>query len=116
MPKHESVWITTSEPSGFETLEGATDVDVAVLGAGITGLSTALLLKNAGLRVAVLEAGAVCCATTGHTTAKVSAQHGLVYDTLRSSFGEDGSARVCRGERRGRRSGRGARARVRDRL
>ncbi|MDQ3609883.1 MAG: FAD-dependent oxidoreductase, partial [Actinomycetota bacterium] len=47
--------------------------------------------KNAGLRVAVLEAGAVCCATTGHTTAKVSAQHGLIYDTLRSSFGEDGA-------------------------
>ncbi len=91
MARHESVWITTSERSGFGTLEGATDVDVAVLGAGITGLSTALLLKNAGLRVAVLEAGAVCCATTGHTTAKVSAQHGLIYDTLSSKFGEDGA-------------------------
>ncbi|MBW3608998.1 MAG: FAD-dependent oxidoreductase, partial [Actinobacteria bacterium] len=77
--------------SGFGALEEAVDVDVAVIGAGIAGLSTALLLKDAGLRVAVLEAGAVCCATTGHTTAKVSAQHGLIYDTLRSSFGEDGA-------------------------
>jgi glycine/D-amino acid oxidase-like deaminating enzyme/nitrite reductase/ring-hydroxylating ferredoxin subunit len=91
MAKHESVWITTSEPSGFEPLEDVVDVDVAVLGAGIAGLTTALLLKNAGLRVALLEAGAVCCATTGHTTAKVSAQHGLIYDTLRSSFGQDGA-------------------------
>ena len=91
MPKHESVWMTTSEPSEFGTLESATDVDVAVVGAGIAGLSTALLLKNAGLRVAVLEAGAVCAATTGHTTAKVSAQHGLIYDTLSSSFGQDGA-------------------------
>jgi glycine/D-amino acid oxidase-like deaminating enzyme/nitrite reductase/ring-hydroxylating ferredoxin subunit len=89
--KHESVWITTSEPSQFGWLEEAVDVDVAVLGAGIAGLSTALLLKNAGLRVAVLEAGAVCCATTGHTTAKVSAQHGLIYDTLSSTFGADGA-------------------------
>ena len=91
MAKHESVWITTSEQSGFGALEDAVDVDVAVIGAGIAGLSTALLLKDAGLRVAVLEAGAVCSATTGHTTAKVSAQHGLIYDTLRSSFGQDGA-------------------------
>src|SRR5687767_13362204 len=34
MPKHESVWITTSEPSDFSALEDAIDVDVAVLGAG----------------------------------------------------------------------------------
>ena len=89
--KQESIWITTSEQSTFGCLEEAVDVDVAVLGAGIAGLSTALRLKTAGLRVAVLEAGAVCCATTGHTTAKVSAQHGLIYDTLSSSFGEDGA-------------------------
>ena len=62
---------------------------MAVLGAGIAGLTTALLLKNAGLRVAVVEADGVSRGTTGHTTAKVSAQHGLIYDTLRSKFGED---------------------------
>jgi glycine/D-amino acid oxidase-like deaminating enzyme/nitrite reductase/ring-hydroxylating ferredoxin subunit len=89
MAKHESVWITTSDPSQFAELQDTVDVDVAVVGAGIAGLSTALLLKYAGLRVAVLEAGAVCGATTGHTTAKVSAQHGLIYDTLRSSLGSD---------------------------
>jgi hypothetical protein len=42
--------------------------------------------------VAVIEAGGICCgATTGHTTVKVSAQHGLIYDTLSSNFGEDGA-------------------------
>ena len=89
--KHESVWIATTEGPGFGALEGPIDVDVAVLGAGIAGLSTALLLKNAGLRVAVIEAGGVSRATTGHTTAKVSAQHGLIYDALRSKFGKDGA-------------------------
>jgi glycine/D-amino acid oxidase-like deaminating enzyme/nitrite reductase/ring-hydroxylating ferredoxin subunit len=87
MAKHESVWITTSDRSRFAALQDSVDVDVAVVGAGIAGLSTALLLKYAGLRVAVLESGAVCGATTGHT----SAQHGLIYDTLRSSFGRDGA-------------------------
>ena len=89
MAKHEAIWITTSDRSGFGALDDAVDVDVAVVGAGIAGLSTALSLKNAGLRVAVLEAGEVCAATTGHTTAKVSAQHGLIYDTLRSKFDAD---------------------------
>ncbi|HYF25052.1 MAG TPA: FAD-binding oxidoreductase, partial [Baekduia sp.] len=88
---HESVWLATSETPGYAALDRPLDVDVAVLGAGIAGLTTALLLKNAGVRVAVLEAGRVGGGVTGHTTAKVTAQHGLVYDTLRSSFGADGA-------------------------
>ena len=91
MPAHESLWIATTEEPGFGPLDAPIEVDAAVLGAGITGLTTALLLKSAGLRVAVVEAGGVSRATTGHTTAKVSAQHGLIYDTLRSKFGEDGA-------------------------
>ena len=89
MSTHESVWIATSDEPAFAAVEAPLEVDVAVLGAGIAGLTTALLLKYAGVRVAVLEAGGVCRATTGHTTAKVSAQHGLIYDTLRSKFGRD---------------------------
>ncbi|MBW3608926.1 MAG: FAD-dependent oxidoreductase, partial [Actinobacteria bacterium] len=108
MAEHESVWITTSEPSGFAALEEAVDVDVAVLGGGIAGLSAALLLKNGGLRVAVLEAGAVCCATTGHTTAKVSAQHGLTYDDAEVELWRGGTACPWRGEPRGPRPDRGA--------
>jgi glycine/D-amino acid oxidase-like deaminating enzyme/nitrite reductase/ring-hydroxylating ferredoxin subunit len=91
MSRHESVWIATSERTAFGALDAPAEADVAVLGAGIAGLTTALLLKNAGLRVVVVEAGEVCAATTGHTTAKVSAQHGLIYDTLSSKFGDDGA-------------------------
>jgi glycine/D-amino acid oxidase-like deaminating enzyme/nitrite reductase/ring-hydroxylating ferredoxin subunit len=90
-PRHESVWLATTERAGFDPLDAPIEVDVAVLGAGIAGLTTALLLKKAGLSVAVLEAAEVCSATTGHTTAKVSAQHGLIYATLCSTVGEDGA-------------------------
>ena len=91
VPRHESVWIATTEEPGFGSLEAPLEVDAVVLGAGIAGLTTALMLKNAGLRVAVVEMGRVCAATTGHTTAKVSAQHGLIYDTLGSKVGADGA-------------------------
>ncbi len=83
--------MATTQNGAFGPLESPIDVDVAVLGAGITGLTTALLLKQTGVRVAVVEAGRVSGATTGHTTAKVTAQHGLIYDTITSKFGRDGA-------------------------
>ena len=90
-PSHESLWIATTEDPGFPALDGPLDVDAAVIGAGVAGLTTALLLKNAGLRVAVIEASGVCLGATGHTTAKVTSQHGLIYSTLSSKFGADGA-------------------------
>jgi glycine/D-amino acid oxidase-like deaminating enzyme/nitrite reductase/ring-hydroxylating ferredoxin subunit len=97
MSAHESVWIATTEGPGFARLEAPQEFDVAVLGGGIAGLTTALLLKNSGVRVAVVEAARICGATTGHTTAKVSAQHGLIYDTLSSKFGEEGAREYAEG-------------------
>ncbi|HWC26658.1 MAG TPA: FAD-dependent oxidoreductase [Solirubrobacteraceae bacterium] len=90
-PSHESLWVATSDASDYAPLNAALDVDAAVVGAGIAGLTTALLLKQAGLRVAVIEATGVCTGATGYTTAKVTAQHGLIYHTIGSTFGEDGA-------------------------
>ena len=57
-------------------------VDVAVLGAGIVGLTTALLLERQGARVAVLEARRVAAGASGYNTAKLSSLHGLTYRKL----------------------------------
>ena len=74
---------TTSYPSPDRDIA----VDVAVLGAGIAGLTTALLLERDGASVAVIEASRVAAGATGYTTAKVSAQHGVHYESVESSFG-----------------------------
>ena len=58
-------------------------VDVAVLGAGIVGLTTALLLERQGARVAVLEARRVAAGASGYNTAKLSSLHGLSYSEAR---------------------------------
>jgi glycine/D-amino acid oxidase-like deaminating enzyme/nitrite reductase/ring-hydroxylating ferredoxin subunit len=56
--------------------------DVAVLGGGIAGLSTAWELTRAGRSVVVLEAGRIAAGVTGHTTAKLTAAHGAIYHRL----------------------------------
>ncbi|WP_053205556.1 FAD-dependent oxidoreductase [Jiangella muralis] len=66
------------------------NADVVVLGAGIAGITTAYLLKQAGLTVTVIEAGdRLAAGVTGHTTAKVTSQHGAIYSSLTSRFGQD---------------------------
>ncbi|MDQ4071735.1 MAG: FAD-binding oxidoreductase, partial [Actinomycetota bacterium] len=86
-----SFWVDTSDATTYPSLGGRLSVDVAVLGGGITGLAVAAHLKRAGMTVAVVEARRLCHGTTGHTTGKLTSLHGLVYDTLVSSFGEDGA-------------------------
>ncbi len=83
-----SVWLETgpAQPE-FARLEHDVDADVAVVGGGIVGITTALLLREAGASVVLLEAGRLARGVTGHTTAKVSSQHGMIYGRLQQRFG-----------------------------
>ena len=87
-----SVWLQTGprQPE-FPQLEGDIRADVVVIGGGIVGITTAALLTEQGARVVVLEANRLGHGVTGHTTAKVSSQHGMIYARLRSRFGEAGA-------------------------
>jgi len=58
--------------------------DTVVVGAGLTGVTTALLLAQLGQRVALLEARSVGAVTTGNTTAKVSLLQGTVLSEMRA--------------------------------
>src|SRR4051794_38773922 len=86
----QSLWIDTAPSSRHRPLAGDLEVDVAVLGGGIAGLTTALLLKQAGASVAVIEAGRVGAGVTGTNTAKVSALQQTVYSQIRSHHGTEG--------------------------
>jgi glycine/D-amino acid oxidase-like deaminating enzyme/nitrite reductase/ring-hydroxylating ferredoxin subunit len=89
--KPVSLWLATTPETDFPAMAQDVTVDVAVIGGGIAGISTAFLLKQAGLTVAVVEAGRVVESVTGNTTAKITALHSLIYDHLISQFGEDGA-------------------------
>ncbi|HEV2855397.1 MAG TPA: FAD-dependent oxidoreductase [Thermoanaerobaculia bacterium] len=86
--KHQSLWSDIEMP-GYPALDGDVRVDVAIVGAGITGLTAARLLVREGKQVAVLEQSRVGSGTTGGTTAHVTQVPDLRYRDLRSKFGRD---------------------------
>lgn len=88
MSERKSVWLATAERAAFPTLAADHSVDVAVIGGGITGLTTALLLQREGARVAVIEAHTIGSGTTGNTTGKITSQHTLTYAELCQKHGE----------------------------
>lgn len=88
--KEVSYWMDSSpEYLLYPKLEDDLTVDVAIIGAGIAGLSTAYFLKQAGYSVAVIEKNVVGGGVTGFTTGKVSSQHGLKYSKLQKRIGKE---------------------------
>ena len=84
-----SFWNTRVAETDYPRLEGELAVDVAVIGGGIVGVTAAMLLKRSGRRVALLEAKRVGRQVTGHSNAKITSQHSLIYADLIERLGED---------------------------
>lgn len=84
-----SLWLDLDKKQrDFPSLSYDTETDVCVIGAGILGLTCAYYLSKLGFRVVVLEKDEIGQKATGHTTAKITSQHGLFYDYLIGSFGK----------------------------
>lgn len=95
-PVNPSFWIATTPDTDYPSLSSGIEVDVAVLGGGIVGITVAHLLKQAGKSVAVIEADRVGRGVTGYSTAKVTAGHGMIYMKLIKSFGLEGAQTYAR--------------------
>ena len=85
-----SPWMRTHLPE-FPVLESDCKADVCVIGGGITGLSTAYFLRQAGLSVVLLEDGALGSGETGRTTAHISNALDDRYYELERMYGERGA-------------------------
>jgi glycine/D-amino acid oxidase-like deaminating enzyme/nitrite reductase/ring-hydroxylating ferredoxin subunit len=83
------LWIATAPGTSYEKLESSRSVDVAVLGGGIAGLTTALFLRERGADVVVLDANRIGLGATARATVKVTAGHGLRYGEIVGRYGED---------------------------
>lgn len=92
----QSIWQAEVKMPTFNSLKGHIHTDVAIVGGGIAGIFCAHELQCRGVDCILLEKDKICSATTGHTTGKITAGQGLVYQKIASRYGTDTAAAFYR--------------------
>ncbi len=85
----DSIWTESASLPRFRALEGSTETEVLIIGGGIAGILCAYFLRERGVDCLLVERRTICCGVTGNTTAKITSQHGLIYDKLLQSVGAE---------------------------
>lgn len=86
----KSYWIDSKkEKEGYKQLNKDIETDICIIGGGITGVTTAYYLNQYKIRNVILEKDRICQKTSGHSTAKITSQHGLFYKYLIDSQGTE---------------------------
>lgn len=80
---------STKNKREFEKLKQNVEADICIIGGGLAGISTAYYLTKTSKKVVVLEKDEVCGHTSGHSTGKITSQHGLFYNYLINSQGKE---------------------------
>ena len=85
--ENKSFWLDKFKIQSFQSLDEDIHTEVCIIGGGITGITTAYYLSKKGIDVTIIEKDELASKTTGHTTGKISIQHGLFYKYLLDTCG-----------------------------
>ena len=90
-----SIWRTTPSETNFPTLNESINADVAIVGGGITGITSAYLLAKSGKKVVVLEAGNIAGGTSGYSTGNLYAMVDKRLHHIQSKWDKETAAAVA---------------------
>ena len=96
MMEKESIWQQTTEFPVRPVLQNDIRTEIAIVGGGMAGILTAHLLEQSGHSCVVLEADRIGNGQTGHTTAKVTSQHHMIYQKLMKCAGREKAEQYAR--------------------
>lgn len=82
-------WIASTPETDYPEVTEDLSIDIVIIGGGMTGITSAYLLKKQGYKVAVIDADRIIQGTSSHTTAKITSQHGLIYNKILNSLGRE---------------------------
>lgn len=85
----KSAWSDSVNLPEFKTLNRDLKTDVLIIGGGMAGILCAYFLQQAGVNYVLVEADKIAGGITKNTTAKITSQHGLIYDKLIQSAGRE---------------------------
>lgn len=86
-----SIWSDDTRIPQFPCLKEDKKTDVLIIGGGITGVLCAYFLQKSGVDYILVEGDRICSGITQNTTAKITSQHGLIYQKLLKSHGVEGA-------------------------
>lgn len=92
----DSIWNRQITLPYFSPIHGDMQTDVLIIGGGMTGLLCAHYLRSHGIKCIIAEANTIMNGTSGRTTAKITAQHGLIYAKLTQTYGAETAAKYYR--------------------
>ncbi len=85
----KSVWKDSVTLPKFSKLEGEENTDVLIIGGGLCGILCAHFLRQNGIDYILTEGSTIASGTSGNTTAKITIQHGLIFNELINKFGKE---------------------------
>ncbi len=85
----ESLWQKTNVLPEFPHQQGDIHTDVLIIGGGMAGILIAYFLQQQGVKYTLVEKNRICSGITGNTTAKITFQHGLIYQKILKSSGAE---------------------------
>ena len=87
--KNISIWKDNYKETNYKELNKDIEVDVLIIGGGITGISSLFYLKDSNLKVALVEQNKIGLSTTGNSTGKLTYLQNDLIDKVRKFYNDD---------------------------